>query len=92
MYDVAIVGAGPVGLFLACELGLQGVSVVVIEREAEPGSVWRTAPLGMRGLTASSLAGFYRRGLLADLLEVDDGSLVDDQPGEVRGSAISPAS
>ncbi|WP_405057239.1 FAD-dependent monooxygenase [Kribbella sp. NBC_01505] len=85
MYDVAIVGAGPVGLFLACELGLQGVSVVVIEREAEPGSVWRTAPLGMRGLTASSLAGFYRRGLLADLLEVDDGSLVDDQPGEVRG-------
>ncbi|TDD62184.1 FAD-dependent oxidoreductase [Kribbella antibiotica] len=85
MYDVAIVGAGPVGLFLACELGLQGCSVVVLEREAEAGSVWRAAPLGLRGLMASSLAGFYRRGLLPDLLEVSEGILVADEPLQVKG-------
>jgi cation diffusion facilitator CzcD-associated flavoprotein CzcO len=32
LHDVIIVGAGPVGLFLACELGLAGVSVLVLER------------------------------------------------------------
>lgn len=32
--DVAIVGAGPVGLMLACELGLAGISAVVLERDA----------------------------------------------------------
>ncbi|NUR85049.1 MAG: FAD-binding protein [Nonomuraea sp.] len=35
MHDVVIVGSGPVGLFLACELGLAGRSVLVLEREAE---------------------------------------------------------
>lgn len=35
-YDVAIAGAGPVGLFLACELGLAGVSVVVLEKLEDP--------------------------------------------------------
>ncbi|MCZ0974672.1 FAD-dependent oxidoreductase [Streptomyces albulus] len=49
MHDVVIVGAGPVGLFLACELGLAGCSVVVLEREAAPGSPWRAEPLGVRG-------------------------------------------
>ncbi|HWO60607.1 MAG TPA: FAD-dependent monooxygenase [Umezawaea sp.] len=32
MIDVAIVGGGPVGLFLACELKLAGVDPVVLER------------------------------------------------------------
>ncbi|XXR75446.1 FAD-dependent monooxygenase [Sorangium sp. So ce394] len=39
-YDVIIAGAGPVGLFLACELGLAGASVLVLERDttaASPG-------------------------------------------------------
>lgn len=64
MHDVVIVGAGPVGLFLACELGLAGCSVLVLERETEPGSPWRADPLGMRGLSAASVAAFYRRGML----------------------------
>ncbi|MFK0219426.1 FAD-dependent oxidoreductase [Streptomyces vinaceus] len=68
MHDVAIVGAGPVGLSLACELGLAGCSVLVLEREAEPGSPGKTAPLGMRGLSAASVEAFYRRGLLDPLL------------------------
>ncbi|MCR6490732.1 FAD-dependent oxidoreductase [Amycolatopsis sp. OK19-0408] len=68
MHDVVIVGAGPVGLFLACELGLAGCSVLVLEREPEPGAPWRTAPLGRRGLFAASVAAFHRRGLLEPLL------------------------
>ena len=31
-YDAVIAGAGPVGLFLACELGLAGVRTLVLER------------------------------------------------------------
>ncbi|MFJ3881608.1 FAD-dependent oxidoreductase [Streptomyces sp. NPDC090077] len=68
MHDVLIVGAGPVGLALACELGLAGCSVVVLEREPEIGSPLRSAPLGRRGLFAASVEAFYRRGLLEPLL------------------------
>ena len=78
VYDVAIVGAGPVGLFLACELGLAGCSVLVLERDPEPRSPWKAAPLGMRGLSAASVAAFYRRGMLHPLLTA---SGVDDAPG-----------
>jgi 2-polyprenyl-6-methoxyphenol hydroxylase-like FAD-dependent oxidoreductase len=68
MYDVVIVGAGPVGLFLACEAGLAGASVLVVEREPEGTSPWRAAPLGMRGLSAASVQTLSRRGLLDALL------------------------
>ncbi|RSM85728.1 FAD-dependent oxidoreductase [Kibdelosporangium aridum] len=68
MHDVVIVGAGPVGLLLACELGLAGCSVLVLEREPEPGSPWRTEPLGLRGLFATSVEAFHRRGMLDSLL------------------------
>ncbi|AHH97467.1 FAD-dependent monooxygenase [Kutzneria viridogrisea] len=78
MHDVVIVGAGPVGLFLACELGLAGCSVLVLEREPEPGSPWRADPLGMRGLSAGSVEAFYRRGMLDPLLTA---SGVSEDPG-----------
>ncbi|MFE3019113.1 FAD-dependent monooxygenase [Streptomyces sp. NPDC059256] len=35
-HDVVIVGAGPVGLMLACELRLAGTAVLVLEDRAEP--------------------------------------------------------
>lgn len=78
MHDVVIVGAGPVGLFLACELGLAGCSVLVLEREPELGSPWKSIPLGMRGLSAASVEAFYRRGMLPALLTASGGT---DDPG-----------
>ncbi|MFF3830601.1 FAD-dependent monooxygenase [Streptomyces sp. NPDC002458] len=78
MYDVTIVGAGPVGLFLACELGLAGCSVLLLEREPELRSPWTAHPLGMRGLSAASVEAFHRRGMLHSLLAA---SGVRDDPG-----------
>ncbi|MGP3939277.1 FAD-dependent oxidoreductase [Streptomyces sp. 6N106] len=103
MHDVVIVGAGPVGLFLACELGLAGCSVLVLEREPEPGSPWRAEPLGTRGLSAASVEAFYRRGMLHPLLtasgvHADPGADADtDEPspprtvGHFAGMTLDPA-
>ncbi|MFC4498819.1 MULTISPECIES: FAD-dependent monooxygenase [Streptomyces] len=77
MHDAVIVGAGPVGLFLACELGLAGCSVLVLERDPEPRSPWKAHPLGVRGLSAASVEAFYRRGMLHPLLKA---SGVHDDP------------
>lgn len=67
IHDVVIAGAGPVGLFLACELRLAGVSVLVLERAESPHSPLKKLPFGMRGLTVPTIEAFYRRGLLDDL-------------------------
>lgn len=52
IYEVVIAGGGPVGLFLACELRLAGVSVLVLEQAADPLSPLKALPFGMRGLSA----------------------------------------
>jgi len=64
MYDVVIAGGGPVGLFLACELSLAGVSVVVLERMEDPRTPLKAGWMGMRGLNFPSVEAFYRRGML----------------------------
>ncbi|NII74038.1 2-polyprenyl-6-methoxyphenol hydroxylase-like FAD-dependent oxidoreductase [Dyella sp. SG562] len=64
IYDVVIAGAGPVGLFLACELRLAHVSVLVLEQAEDPRSPLKRLPFGMRGLSAPTIEAFYRRGLL----------------------------
>ena len=57
-FDVVIVGAGPVGLWLACELALAKVKVAVLERRTE--RVKQSRALGMQGRT---LEVFALRGL-----------------------------
>ena len=66
-YDVVIAGAGPVGLFLACELRLADLSVLVLEQAEDPRSPLKRLPFGMRGLSAPTIEAFYRRGLLNDI-------------------------
>lgn len=66
-HDVLIAGAGPVGLFLACELALAGCSVLVLEQDSEVATPLKRAPFGLRGLSAPTIESFDRRGLLAPL-------------------------
>ena len=66
-YDV-IAGAGPIGLFLACELRLADLSVLVLEQAEDPRSPLKRLPFGMRGLSVPTIEAFYRRGLLDDLV------------------------
>ncbi|TAX30600.1 FAD-dependent monooxygenase [Rhizobium leguminosarum] len=68
IHDVVIAGAGPVGLFLACELQLAGLSVLVLEQAEDPNSPLKRLPFGMRGLSAPTIEAFYRRGLLDDIM------------------------
>ena len=44
--DVAIVGAGPVGLLSAIELTLGGARVLVLERLADPSMVTKALGIG----------------------------------------------
>ncbi len=63
-HDVLIAGAGLVGLFLACELRLAGVSVLVLEQAEDPHSPLKRLPFGLRGLSVPTMEAFRRRGLL----------------------------
>ncbi len=67
IHDVIISGAGPVGLFLACELALAGCSVLILEKAANPRSPLKQLPFGIRGLSAPTIEALYRRGLLEEL-------------------------
>ena len=66
-YDVIIVGAGPVGLFLASELALAHCTVLVLEKAEIPFSPLKKNPFGMRGLSAPSIELLHRRGLFSQL-------------------------
>jgi 2-polyprenyl-6-methoxyphenol hydroxylase-like FAD-dependent oxidoreductase len=61
---IAIVGAGPVGLMLAVELGASGVDAVVLERLPEP----RLASLGM-AINGTVVELLTVRGIMDDLRE-----------------------
>ncbi|WP_330275949.1 FAD-dependent monooxygenase [Lentzea sp. NBC_00516] len=91
MHDVVIVGAGPVGLFLACELGLAGCDVLVLEREPDPRTAWKALPLGMRGLNAGSVEAFYRRGMLSALGVPDDPHTSPRALSHFAGMTLDPA-
>ncbi|HEX5120148.1 MAG TPA: FAD-dependent monooxygenase [Pseudonocardiaceae bacterium] len=63
--DVVVAGAGPVGLMLAGELRLRGVSVLVVERLDEP-----SATVKAGSITVPTAEACDRRGLLESLAEV----------------------
>ncbi|WP_217139868.1 FAD-dependent monooxygenase [Streptomyces sp. AC627_RSS907] len=63
--DVIVVGAGPTGLMLAGELRLAGVSVVVLDKLAEPIKESRAL-----GFSARTIEEFAQRGLMDRFGEV----------------------
>lgn len=65
--DAIVCGAGPVGLFLACELALGGCTVLVLEQAGNPDSPLKQLPFGIRGLSSPSIEALDRRGLLDEL-------------------------
>ncbi len=82
IYDAIIAGAGPVGLFLAGELRLAKLSVLVLEQAEDPGSPLKQLPFGMRGLWGPSVEAFYRRGLLEQIaLQPRAGDTGQPRPG-----------
>jgi 2-polyprenyl-6-methoxyphenol hydroxylase-like FAD-dependent oxidoreductase len=90
VYDVIIAGAGPVGLFLACELRLAKVSVLVLEKLEDPHSPLKRLPFGMRGLWGPSIEAFYRRGLLEQIATQprdDDAASGQPQPGSMASGS-----
>ncbi|MFI7223459.1 FAD-dependent monooxygenase [Nonomuraea angiospora] len=62
MTDVIIVGGGPVGLLLACELKLGGADPLVLE--AATGEERRTRSLGLRSLNARTVQSLALRDLV----------------------------
>ncbi len=67
LYDVIISGAGPVGLFLACELALAKCSVLLLDKAEHPHTPLKKLPFGIRGLSTPTVEALYRRGLLQEL-------------------------
>ncbi|HEV7649556.1 MAG TPA: FAD-dependent monooxygenase [Actinophytocola sp.] len=92
MESVVVAGAGPVGLFLAAELALAGVTPLVLERDVEPDARKNDDD---RGLTARTMQTLAARGLadettalgaaairrLAAFAQPDHDELPEDLPG-----------
>ncbi|MBC6974930.1 FAD-dependent monooxygenase [Bacillus sp. Xin] len=62
-YDVAVVGGGPVGLMTACELAIQGIKVVVLERRVDRIRNSRAMTLHPRSLELMAMRGIETKFL-----------------------------
>nr|WP_269211989.1 NAD(P)/FAD-dependent oxidoreductase [Zhihengliuella flava] len=81
--DVAVVGAGPVGLYTAILLAEAGVRVVVLEQRREPGTQSRAI-----GIHPPALAALDRAGVAGDL--VRRGVAIRHGEARRRGRLIAP--
>lgn len=90
LHDVIIAGAGPVGLFLGCELALAGLDVLIVERAESAQAPLKLPPLGMRGLSVATSEALYRRGLLDDLIAAADAARAAIASHSPSGSAVKP--
>jgi len=64
--DVIVVGAGPTGLMLACELALAGVRCRVLERRAEEPNITRAFAVHARTLELLDARGLAGEVLLRE--------------------------
>ena len=83
MHDVAIVGAGAVGLLLGCLLAKRGLDVVVLERRDEPTERTRAIGIHPPGLRALDAAGVGEE-VRARAVEIRGGRVTCD--GRVLGA------
>jgi 2-polyprenyl-6-methoxyphenol hydroxylase-like FAD-dependent oxidoreductase len=60
-FEVLIVGGGPVGLWLACELALAKVRATVLERRADRVAQYRALAIHRRTLEVFALRGLADR-------------------------------
>ncbi len=88
-HDVVIAGAGPVGLFLACELALARLDVLVLERSESPEARLKAPPLGLRGMSVATGEALYRRGLLDELLAAAEAARASSMPSAKRDQPSS---
>ena len=89
---MVIAGAGPVGLLLACELRLAGISVLVFEKLANPNLPIKDGLVGARALNIPSIEVFYRRGMIEELKKNALKWVDMSMSGEGRGEAQLPDS
>ncbi|WP_291056050.1 NAD(P)/FAD-dependent oxidoreductase [Herbiconiux sp.] len=78
LHDVAIVGAGPVGVFLATALAQRGIGVVVLEKRSQAHRHSRAI-----GIHPPSLAALERLGVLEEI--VQSGVRIDRGVLRIRG-------
>ncbi|MFS0854392.1 FAD-dependent oxidoreductase [Microbacterium sp. 179-I 3D4 NHS] len=74
-HDVLIVGAGPVGMLLACLLRQDGVNVAILERRVDADARTRAIGIHRPGLDALDAAGLGQ-AVRAEALVLDGGDVV----------------
>jgi 3-(3-hydroxy-phenyl)propionate hydroxylase len=70
MFDVAIIGCGPVGALAACLLGKAGLSVVVLEKRTDLNPLPRAVHLDHEMMRLFQSAGVIDR-VLPDMVDTD---------------------
>ncbi|MEC7931337.1 MAG: FAD-dependent monooxygenase, partial [Pseudomonadota bacterium] len=83
MFDVAIIGCGPVGAFAANLLGKSGLSVLVIEQEAHPYPLPRAVHLDHEMMRLFQSAGVIDR-VAADMRDTEGHLHVGADYGVIR--------